>query len=244
MTGLILRLAAPLQSWGEHSAFSVRDTQRFPTRSGLIGMFAAARGFERGRPLTEFEPLQLTVRIDRPGTIVSDFHTIGGGNEPARTALTAEGKRRQAGKGTIVTRRHYLSDAVFTVAVQGPQEVVGTLAAALDAPWWQPYLGRRSCPPEQPLLLRADVTDASHDLKYKVPIPAAKRPSIDFVADCVDRAGTITELADIPESFDPLQRRYRSRSVTRFPFTEIPDQLWQEDTNAYYSALFEYMGVS
>ena len=40
--GLLLRLAGPLQSWGERSHFNERDTARFPTRSGVIGMLAAA----------------------------------------------------------------------------------------------------------------------------------------------------------------------------------------------------------
>ncbi|MBF6063512.1 type I-E CRISPR-associated protein Cas5/CasD [Nocardia terpenica] len=244
MTGLVLRLAGPLQSWGEHSAFSLRDTQRFPTRSGLIGLFASARGLDRGQPLTRFDPLRLTVRIDRPGAIITDFHTIGGGNEPARTVPTAEGKRRAAGKGTIVTRRNYLSDAVFTVAVDGPDTVVGELATELAAPRWQPYLGRRSCPPEHPLLLRTDVADPVHDLKYHVPIHDSRRDSIDIVTEDGDPAGTTTTLADVPVTFDPLQRRYRNRSVTTTPFTETPNTLWHRDIGDYYEALFAYMGVA
>ncbi|MBU3063159.1 type I-E CRISPR-associated protein Cas5/CasD [Nocardia sp. NEAU-G5] len=251
MSGLILRLAAPLQSWGEHSAFSLRDTQRFPTRSGLIGMFASAHGLRRGEPLTEFDSLHLSVRIDRPGAVITDFHTIGGGHTPADTVKTAAGSRRTAGKGTIVTRRNYLSDAVFTVGVAGPHETLSRLADALAAPHWQPYLGRRSCPPEQPLLLRTDVHDPLHDLKYTVPIHGAQRATIDLVTETPgqddeghDRDSTITELLDVPETFEPQQRRYRSRSVTVTPFTKSPNELWHKEINEFYTALFRYMGVS
>ncbi|MGI5473350.1 CRISPR-associated protein Cas5 [Streptomyces sp. CA-132043] len=44
MTGLLLRLAGPLQAWGTSSAFRDRDTAAHPTRSGLIGLLAAAAG--------------------------------------------------------------------------------------------------------------------------------------------------------------------------------------------------------
>ena len=46
-TGMLLRLAGPLQSWGERSVFTVRDSAAFPTRSGVLGMFAAAEGIDR-----------------------------------------------------------------------------------------------------------------------------------------------------------------------------------------------------
>ncbi|MEV7027174.1 CRISPR-associated protein Cas5, partial [Kitasatospora sp. NPDC093558] len=34
---LVLRLAGPLQSWGERSAFNRRDTPPQPTKSGVVG---------------------------------------------------------------------------------------------------------------------------------------------------------------------------------------------------------------
>ena len=49
--GLLLRLAGPLQSWGMLSHFNERDTARFPTRSGVIGLLAAALGIARDEPL-------------------------------------------------------------------------------------------------------------------------------------------------------------------------------------------------
>ncbi|WP_051407282.1 type I-E CRISPR-associated protein Cas5/CasD [Nocardia sp. CNY236] len=243
MTALILRLAGPLQSWGEHSAFTSRDTQPFPTRSGLIGMFAAAQGYERGASLVEFDPLEITVRIDRPGVMIRDFHTIGGG-DPTLTPRTAEGKRRAPGKGTIVTHRYYLSDAAFTVAVAGPDNIVHPLAEALTRPRWQPYLGRRSCPPDQPVLLRTGVTEPLEELRRRVPINHPPQESIDVVLEDPSADAVVTELADIPESFDPLQRRYRRRSVAVARFTGVPGDLWHRAPGSYRTALLTYMGVS
>ena len=55
MAVLLLRLAAPLQAWGSSSKFIVRSTEREPTKSGVIGMIAAA---------------------DKEGVLLKDFHTV------------------------------------------------------------------------------------------------------------------------------------------------------------------------
>ena len=47
MATLLLRLAAPLQSWGADSKFEVRKTNREPTKSGVLGLLAAALGYRR-----------------------------------------------------------------------------------------------------------------------------------------------------------------------------------------------------
>ena len=52
MTVLLLRLAGPLQSWGVKSRFTVRATELAPTKSGIIGMLAAAVGPTIQRYLT------------------------------------------------------------------------------------------------------------------------------------------------------------------------------------------------
>ncbi|MFE3799240.1 type I-E CRISPR-associated protein Cas5/CasD [Nocardia tengchongensis] len=245
MTGILLRLAGPLQSWGERSAFTDRDTQMFPTRSGLIGMVASACGQRREDSPAVFSPLQFTVRIDRPGTVITDFHTIGGGYAQSHTPLTAEGKRRGAGKGTIVTRRRYLSDATFTVAIEGPGDLLDQVSTALKNPRWQPYLGRRSCPPEFPLVIRTHTQDPVGDLRNKVPLLVHRRPptdrGVDFVADGPAEDGAHTELFDVPESFDSARRRYSGRLVNHCRHTDLPKELWHTKTSDFQQALYEYM---
>lgn len=48
MATLLLRLAAPLQAWGADSKFETRKTNREPTKSGVIGLLAAALGLRQG----------------------------------------------------------------------------------------------------------------------------------------------------------------------------------------------------
>ena len=55
--GVVLRLAGLVQSWGETAAFPYRDTAAFPTRSALIGMFAAAQGRTREQALDPYPDL-------------------------------------------------------------------------------------------------------------------------------------------------------------------------------------------
>jgi len=41
---LLLWFEAPLQSWGSDSKFGRRDTQTFPTKSGVLGLVCSALG--------------------------------------------------------------------------------------------------------------------------------------------------------------------------------------------------------
>jgi CRISPR system Cascade subunit CasD len=81
---LLIRLAGPLQSWGLTGRFTRRDTHSRPTKSGVIGLCAAALGLDREQPLGELAEVLFGVRADRPGTPLRDYHTVGGGTYPLR----------------------------------------------------------------------------------------------------------------------------------------------------------------
>lgn len=73
MATLLLRLAGPIQSWGVESKFEIRRTINFPTKSGVIGMLAAAFGYSREDSLDELNRLKFGVRIDREGKLIRDY---------------------------------------------------------------------------------------------------------------------------------------------------------------------------
>ncbi|CAL2073532.1 Type I-E CRISPR-associated protein Cas5/CasD [Streptomyces murinus] len=228
MSGLLLRLAGPLQSWGERSAFTaVRDTAAFPTRSALVGMFAASEGVgrEESAGLKRYEGVQLTVRVDRPGVLLPDYHTVGGGFPKARTAATSGGGNKGA---AVITRRHYLADAVFVVAVTAPDDLTEQLAQALRRPYWAPYLGRRSCPPDEPFLLRGHVSDPEAELLAGVPLsrtaPCGETEGtipVEFLREeppsgaGAARSADIIEVNDLPVSFAQQGRAHVGRSLYR-----------------------------
>lgn len=150
---LFLRLEGPLQSWGERAQWSVRDTAPEPTKSGVVGLLACALGLNSDADLRQLSAeIRLGVRCDQPGTLLVDYHTVGGGcREPQ--LLTAEGKPKvSSGRPhTEQTWRSYLCDASFLVAVQAGPETIERLAEAVRRPCWPIYLGRKSCPPGQQL---------------------------------------------------------------------------------------------
>ncbi|MEU2599333.1 type I-E CRISPR-associated protein Cas5/CasD [Streptomyces hirsutus] len=93
---LLVRLAAPLQSWGTVSRFSRRDTHSRPTKSGVIGLCAAALGHDRAEELGELAAIRFGVRADHPGTPARDYHVIGAGNYPIRPRDIITDHRRAA----------------------------------------------------------------------------------------------------------------------------------------------------
>lgn len=82
---LLIRLAAPMQSWGTASRFAAyRDSHGRPGKSGVIGLCAAALGRDRDDDIGDLAALRFGVRADRPGIPVRDYHTVGGGTHPLR----------------------------------------------------------------------------------------------------------------------------------------------------------------
>ncbi|MET9512772.1 type I-E CRISPR-associated protein Cas5/CasD [Streptomyces flavidovirens] len=179
MSVLTLRLAGPLQSWGVGSRHNIRTTLPYPSKSGIVGLLAAACGIPRdGSPsdttnvtLADLAALRLAVRADQPGELLVDYHTVSGAShapaEPAQQRLpTADDGRLQAKDSTKITRRHYLSDATFTAYLEGDLDLLTTVAHAVRRPRFPLFLGRRSCPPSKPLFLGIEhQTDLDHALR-------------------------------------------------------------------------------
>ncbi|MFJ2110333.1 type I-E CRISPR-associated protein Cas5/CasD [Streptomyces sp. NPDC087850] len=241
---LLLRLAGPLQSWGLRSAFNRRETNPEPTKSGVIGLLAAASGLAREDGLDELLPLRLGIRVDQPGTLLRDYHTVSDyrGRPLPQAGVNAKGiqKPTSPAKNTHVTIRYYLQDAVFLAAVAGPRPLLTTLDLAVRAPAFPLALGRRSCPPTQPV--SCGVRDGSiEDVLREEPWQASRRAREQYAAQRgrernlgrslyparVDRAVTVEDpdgddiLHDAPVSFHPHARTFTSRRV-RHDWLSIP----------------------
>ena len=72
MAVLLLQLVGPMQSWGFASRFDNRDTGREPTKSGVIGILAAALGLPRTGDISSLAGLRMSVRIDSEGLVARD----------------------------------------------------------------------------------------------------------------------------------------------------------------------------
>ncbi|MFE7277245.1 type I-E CRISPR-associated protein Cas5/CasD [Streptomyces sp. NPDC057623] len=208
---LALRLAGPLQSWGASSRFTRRTTESAPTKSGVIGLLAAAAGIERGEDarLAALATLRFGVRIDQPGTRIRDFHT-------AHHGIT--------GKSMPLSERFYLADAVFVAAVEGDRTLLAELYAALQAPVYPPFLGRRSCPPAERVELGLHESTCLEDVLENLPWQASgwyRRRHRGQAPDrltvlrekAADETGATDVLRDQPLSFSAAHRRHALRTV-------------------------------
>jgi CRISPR system Cascade subunit CasD len=234
-TVLALRLAGPLQSWGDRSAFNRRETRPQPTKSGVLGLLAAAAGRPREHPLDDLIALRLGVRVDQPGTILRDYHTVSDhrGRPLPQSGVTAKGAQKPTSpaKYTHVTQRFYLQDAVFVAAVTGDEALIDSLAHAVTNPAFPLALGRRACVPTQPISLglhKGDLKEVLTTLSWQVSKyaqgkhgsrhgnPSHIRLPVTLEADDGDDIQH-----DVPLSFDPRGRQFTSRRV-RHDWVSVP----------------------
>lgn len=160
---LFLRLAGPMQSWGTSSRFQLRRTDAYPSKSGVLGLLLCAKGVRREdsrKELVSLNRLLMGVRVDRPGTADWDYHTAG-----AKIGIrSADGKiKKTASTGeyeTLLSRRQYLYDASFLVALVGCPDTVSDCARALSDPTWPVFLGRKCCVPAEPVFAGTGMFDS------------------------------------------------------------------------------------
>ena len=205
MYTLLLRLGAPLQSWGSASLFDTRETDYAPTKSGVVGMLAAALGRKRDASLEDLTSIKYGVRIDRQGERVTDFQ------------ITDMGEKLNSN----LSYRTYLCDAVFLVGLESNnRSKLEELEHALRNPVYALFLVRRSCPPGLPLVLgirEKELYDALCQEDWLMP-EWRRRSEFGFgdkirlrilVED--EKSGTLVK--DKPISFSPYQREYAYRQI-------------------------------
>nr|NLI49633.1 type I-E CRISPR-associated protein Cas5/CasD [Propionibacterium sp.] len=231
---LALRLAGPLQAWGTQSQFNRRATDDRPSKAGIVGLLAAAAGRRRGEDVTDLLALTLGVRVDQPGVPLADYHTVSTLDSGPLPSANVNAKGWQVPtspkKLTHVTRRDYLQDAVFVACVGGDEELLAALAQAVTHPRFPLALGRRGCPPTQPLLIPHEtgvlwplsVGEALRAIPWQAgwAVRADRRLGASVtVSATVDDNGDSDDLdvvADVPVSFDQRRRGYTSRRVRHF----------------------------
>lgn len=173
---LLLRFAAPRQSWGEVGTERFRPTGKIPTYTGVRGLLGACLGVPRGESTPVLDEVSILVRVDRAGRPETDLHAV---NPPPDDLAVARrhGYRvrhydRTAGRAdftvpigaggpwlvgstahTHISERQYLADAEFITAITGPADLISALAAAAREPVFTPYLGRQAFAPTFPFHL-------------------------------------------------------------------------------------------
>ncbi|MFZ6847320.1 type I-E CRISPR-associated protein Cas5/CasD [Undibacterium sp. RuRC25W] len=233
---LLLWLEAPLQAWGADSKFGRRETQSFPTKSGILGLLCSALGAggEQCALLEEFSNLDQTVisfvrtteirgeRVKQAREpVLRDFHMVGNGydkQDPWASMLIPKTSERKpaVGGGAKLTYRNYLQDAAFAVVIEVPFERSEQIIQGLQSPTWAVYLGRKNCVPTD-FIYRACFIEQAQALEHAKVIAREKNRIEDFrvlhgaLSD--SEADEIFTLNDVPVQFGD-DKRYRDRQVS------------------------------
>jgi len=228
---IFLRLEGPLQSWGASSSrLSVRRTDNFPGKSAVAGLICSALGVSREAAsdlwLPEIASLAMGVRIDRPGVRWWDYHTVGAGMRvpiadydadklnPDKGFITESEAREniKAKPGAVLSRREYLCDASFLVALQGAPDRLDLIWRALLEPHWQLFLGRKSCSPSRPITEHSpgeypNLLTALSSVPLSTPAEYELPDEVECWIDWQDRQSTAPSSAeivyDVAKSFAP-----------------------------------------
>lgn len=224
MSTLLLRLAAPLQSWGIDSKYNIRTTEREPSKSGVIGLLAAALGIRRDDTdaLKPLAALRYGYRVDQEGEVQVDYQNVQGHFEKKE-----DGTSNMKKEVNIQTWRYYLADAVFLVGLESANRtLLETLDDALYHPAFPLFLGRRSCPPTLPLNLgirEKYLAKALKEEEWKVSEQAKKRwirkktssnPMLRIAYEPGMGENANGVIHDQPLTFDPAYRQYGYRGCT------------------------------
>lgn len=198
-----------MQSWGSESMYDNRETDSMPTKSGVIGIIAAALGMKRNENLEELQSLGFGVRIDLQGIKLNDFQ------------ITEMGEKLNSN----LSNRAYLSDAIFLVGLESAnREFLKKIEDALKHPKYSVFLGRRSCPPTQPLVLgirNSELYPSLLDENWLV--PEWRQESLFRYTDnlylriIMDSIQGSSVKKDVPLSFSPFKREYGYRYVKEMP---------------------------
>lgn len=172
---LLFRLHGALASWGDIAVGDIRPSYRYPSKSSIIGLIAAALGIARDKyeKHTELAKLFFSVRIDALGSPIEDYNTI---QTPSEQAIKNDRTKpfwtrideieaikwrviqsqNNTEAGAIQSTRTYYCDSVYTIALcENENDKINwktleisklrDIVAFLKEPRFVLYLGRKSC---------------------------------------------------------------------------------------------------
>ena len=252
---LIFRLHGALSSWGDIAVGDIRPSYRYPSKSAVIGLLAAALGVERDvhDKQSELAKLMFSVRIDAMGSPIDDYHTVQAPSEQAikydRTKASwtrldeieaikwrVIQSQSNAEAGAIQSRRAYYCDSVYSIALcENEKDKVNwqtleisklqDIVAFLKEPRFVLYLGRKSCPLSLPLEPQIVTTN-----NCKSAFRQAKFKFVDELESILKQTTTIQYYSEemLENSQMKLTRRDQPVNRTTWQFTERDEYYFSE----------------
>jgi CRISPR system Cascade subunit CasD len=158
---LTFALAAPLAAMGEIAVGERRGSWDRPGHSAVLGLIAGCLGLDREDEAAHAaleSGFGLALRIQNVGPLLADYHTAQ--VPPARRGrrfATRADELAAPDLATILSRRDYRTEVLVLAALwsraAGRWPLSG-IEAALRAPYYVPYFGRKACPLMLPLAPR------------------------------------------------------------------------------------------
>lgn len=187
---IVLRLDAPLMSFGAVRVDARGPTLEFPPVSLLAGLLGNALGYERRAPeaLDRLQRrMRYAARCDRPGVRLTDFQTVDITLPGMVQGWTTRGAPEGRGGGSEtrsnlhIRTRDYWADAVYTVALAldpaDEQPDLGALERALREPERPLFIGRKACVPSSPLVVGRTSAGSLAEALAQVPRPPGRGPA-------------------------------------------------------------------
>jgi len=164
---LLMRLRAPLVSFGGETIDSNGVIRDFPALSMVTGLIANALGYDRG-DFASHDRLQARIvmgtRLDDGGTRLVDFQTaqLGKRDEAWTTRREPETRQGDSYEGPHLRHREYHADLDALIAMRlepaDEKPTLDDIAAALDRPKRPLFIGRKPCLPMTRVFI--DIIDA------------------------------------------------------------------------------------
>lgn len=248
MDMLILRLRAPLVSFGGMAVDELRPTDPFPTLSQISGMIANALGwtFQDSDKIQRLQArLRIAFRADKKGELLRDYQTarLNSDDKLWRTdGAPAEREGGFSGDFTVQRERFYRSDAAFTAlaALTSPEEfpTLADIAQALRHPARPLFIGRVSCPPSEPICWEEDgrviISEESFEKAFeRIPL----RPSAPWGNSASQKANFERE-AEWPVT--PQEAQEKSGNEDAHVFERCDVRAWTK--NVHGGQRFVYRG--
>ncbi len=228
-------------AFGDIAVGERRATWDVPSKSGVLGLVAAALGIERSDSEAHerlHSSLAFGIRQDRAGRPLRDYHTAQA--PKARKDRRWRTRREELAAddlNTVLSERHYRVEAAATAILWPKVDGAGSLAnlaTALERPRFTLYLGRKSCPlgwPPRPRVVTAetvtaalvvyDALEAGSDQALRRFRPQTRSTSAPALWIEADLSGQSAESEPVRE------RRQRRDAVTdrsRWQFTDRMEQ--------------------
>jgi len=198
---LVFRLYGPLAAWGNIAVGEERPSFRFPTKSAIIGLCAAAMGIRRD---TDSEQVKLSqglgfaVKTFESGSLLRDYHTIQTPGPTGKNAGPRMTRRQELSDGfhgeklvigTILSSRDYYCDSLHDVALWGKdlELSLSQLREHLRRPKFQLYLGRKACTlalPLKPEIIASETLKGAFRMYNELHSVAAQKESRLYALYC------------------------------------------------------------